>query len=203
MNTFHPNISILIHISMAIRGAEKPHNSAVQPAPCTSVPEYLVLLGHTPGTTRAPCGLPRAWGKGLMKDLWDPYLRFPGPYRNTKQLTCSCLPVGEDKGLYLRKHWNILNTNFFTLACFLWKPEVQAPREQKVFQRGFLLGSPRNGRLPILQGNPASERWQGGSRLTLHPHTASNIALTSRTGHKARHSPLQTAIPPKPAKPPS
>lgn len=105
--------------------------------------------------------------------------------------------------LYLRKHWHILNTNTFTLAHSLWKPKVQVPTEWKVFQRGLLLGSPRNGRLPIVQGNPASGRWQGGNRLTLHPHTASNIAQTCRAGHKTCHPPLQMAIPPKPAKLPS
>lgn len=100
MNTFHLSISLLIHISMAIRGAEKPHNNSTTWTTCFS--------SRAPGSAGsyiwyyqdpicASCGLQGARGKGLMRGLWHLKLGFPGPYRNRKQPTYSCLPVEENK----------------------------------------------------------------------------------------------------------
>lgn len=82
MNTFHPTISILIHISMAIRGAEKPHNNSTTCMVCFNSRAPGSAGPHTQyyqGPVCAPCGLQGAQGKCLMRDLWHPYLGFPGP----------------------------------------------------------------------------------------------------------------------------
>lgn len=101
MNTFHSNISILIHISMAVREAETPPNHSTTCTVCLSSKAPDSAGSHTwycQGPICAPCGLQGARGKGLMRDLWHDYLGLPGPYRNRKQLTYSCLPVGEEEG---------------------------------------------------------------------------------------------------------
>lgn len=72
INTFHPNLSILIHISMAIRGVEKPHNNSTTCTVCFSYRAPGSAGSHSwyyQGPVCAPRGLQGAQGKGLMRDL--------------------------------------------------------------------------------------------------------------------------------------
>lgn len=154
-----------MHISMAIRGAEKPHNNSITCTVCFSCRGPGSAGSHTwyyQDPICAPCGLQGTWGKGLMRDLWHPTwgLQAPTGTENSQPIH-AYLWEKIRHTLYLRKHWNTLNTNTFTLEHSLWNPKCRHLQSKRYFKEDSFWAVPGMGGC---QSCKAAQD-QGGNRV--------------------------------------